>query len=330
MTNQDPIASLLRATGRRPAAPPERSARVREATRLAWNAEIVRRRRSRRLTFALALAASVVLVVWTVRALRGTTSSMAPPRVVEVDRVANGVWAEHGWFPGLAKRWDLQARARVAPGATIRTSADGRAALHLLMHGPHGHALRLDHATSLRILSDRAFLLERGAVYVDSGTTVGSVRIETALGTIEDVGTQFEVRLNEGGLTVRVREGEVKVGAGSVSLRAAAGHAVTVDRAGRLARAAAAPEAGWAWTETVAPPFPIEGRSLADFLTWAARERGTRVRYLGAGLAQRATGVRLHGSVEGMTLDQAVASVAVTSGLVHRWQAGELVVREAP
>jgi len=326
MTNQDPIASLLRATGRRPAAPPERSARVREAARLAWNAEIVRRRRSRRLTFALALAASVVLAVWTVRALRATTSSMAPPHVVEVDRVVNGVWAEHGGFPGLAKRWDLQARARVDPGVTIRTSADGRAALHLLMHG---HALRLDHATSLRILSDRAFLLERGAVYVDSGTTVGSVRIETALGTIEDVGTQFEVRLNDGGLTVQVREGEVKVGAGSASLQAAAGQAATVDRGGRLARAAAPSDTGWAWTETVAPPFPIEGRSLADFLTWAARERGARVRYLDPGLAQRATGVLLHGSLEGMTLDQAVASVAETSGLVHRWQAGELIVREA-
>ena len=329
MTNQDPIASLLRATGRRPAAPPERSARVREAARLAWNAEIVRRRRSRRFTFALALAASVVLAVWTVRALRGTTSSLAPPNVVEVDRVVNGVWAEHGWFPGLTKRWHLQARARVAPGATIRTSADGRAALHLLMHGQHGHALRLDHATSLRILSDRAFLLERGAVYVDSGTTVGSVRIETALGTIEHVGTQFEVRLNDGGLTVQVREGEVKVGAGSASLQAAAGQAVTVDRAGRLARAAAPSDSGWAWTETVAPAFPIEGRSLADFLTWAARERGAQVRFLDPGLAERARAAVLHGSVEGMTLDQAVASVAVTSGLVHRWRAGELIVKEA-
>jgi len=330
MTGDDPIASLLRATGRRPEVPAERSARLREAARTAWQAEVVRRRRRRRVVFTMALAATLVLAVWTVRALLETTSSTAPRSVVEMDRVVNGVWAEHGRFPGLRRQWDLRASAGVAPGCTIRTAAEGRAALHLLTHGQHGHALRLDHATSLRILSDRAFLLERGAVYVDSGTTAGSVRIETALGTIEDVGTQFEVRLSDGGLTVQVREGEVKVGAGSASLQAAAGQAVTVDRGGRLARAAAPSDSGWAWTETVAPAFPIEGRSLADFLTWAARERGAQVRFLDPGLAERARAAVLHGSVEGMTLDQAVASVAVTSGLVHRWRAGELVVRETP
>ena len=329
MTGDDPIASLLRATGRRPAVPAARSARVREAARTVWQAEVARRLRSRRLALALALAATVLLAIWGVRTLRGPTSSMAASNVVEVDRVVSTVWAEHGRFPGLRRRWDLQAHARIDPGCTIRTAEDGRAALHLLM-GPH--VLRLDHATVLRILSDRVFVLERGAVYVDSGTAgthAGSIHIETARGTVEDVGTQFEVRLSGDALTVRVREGQVAVDTGAGSARAAAGQALTVDGAGRISPSLDR-GGGWEWMETVAPPFLIEGRALADFLAWAARERGARVRYLDAGLAARARGIVLHGSVEGMELDRAVASVALTSGLIHRWQDGELVVSEAP
>lgn len=327
MTDQDPIASLLRATGRRPAVPAERSARVREAARAAWQGEVVRRRRSRRLAGALMLAAAVLLAAWTVRALRGPMVSMAAPNVVGVDRVVNGAWAEYGWFPGLRRRWDLRTTPRTPSGSTIHTATNGRAAMHLLRQR---HALRLDHDTSLRIVSDKEFILERGAVYVDSGRGEGSIRIETARGTVEDVGTQFEVRLSDDeALTVRVREGRVSVATAAASVRAAAGQTIAVDRAGRISRATD-PHTGWEWTETVAPPFLIEGRSLADFLNWAARERGARVRYVDPALAARATGIVLHGSVEGMTLDQAVASVAVTSGLVHRWQAGELVVREVP
>jgi ferric-dicitrate binding protein FerR (iron transport regulator) len=241
-----------------------------------------------------------------------------------VERVVHAAWAEHG-SPVV-----LHAGREVGAGSTVRTSADGRAALR----APTGHGLRLDHDTSLRVLSDRGFLLERGAVYVDSGPprvpAPPPIRIATARAAIDEVGTQFEARLAEGALTVRVREGQVQVGAGSASLRAFAGQSVTVDRSGRLTRAGALPDGGWEWTEHVAPPFPIEGRSLADFLTWAARERGARVRYLDRSLAERAPGIVLHGSVEGMTLDQAVASVTTTSGLVHRWEGKELVVREAP
>jgi len=300
---EDPIGSLLRATGRRVAVPEERSARVREAARVAWQREVGRRRRRRRIAGGLALAAAVLVAVWVARSFRSPHVPLAAaPLVVERS-------------DGLT---ELQ-------GSTLRTGADGRAALR----ARGGQALRLDHDTTLRILSDRSFRLERGAVYVDVLPGAAPLRIETPRAVVEERGTQFQVRLSGGDLAVRVREGAVAVTAGSASVLAAAGQAVTVDGGGRIARTADA-AAGWEWTEAIAPPFLLEGRSLADFLAWAARERGARVRFLDPALAGRAPGIVLHGSIDGMTLDQAVASVTATSGLVHRWDRGELVVGAAP
>lgn len=327
MTDQDPIASLLRATGKRPAVSAERSARVREVVRTAWQGEVVRRRRRRWVAAGLAAVATILIAVLAVRSLRGATVSMAPPAVAEVERVVNGAWAESGWFPGLRRRWDLQTSPVAPSGCTIHTAADGRAALRLRMHP---HVLRLDHDTMLRIVSYKEFFLERGAVYVDSGAiATEGICITTANGTITDVGTQFEVRLAGDVLSVRVREGRVSVETETGSVQAAASQDLTVDRWGKIVRISD-PGSGWEWTETVRPPFSIDGRSLADFLAWAARERGARVRFLDPRLAGRAPAIVLHGSVEGMTLDQAVASVTATSGLLHRWEGGELVVGEAP
>ncbi|HET9299567.1 MAG TPA: hypothetical protein VFO11_06450, partial [Candidatus Polarisedimenticolaceae bacterium] len=60
MTDQDPIASLLRATGKRPAVSAERSARVREVVRTAWQGEVVRRRRRRWVAAGLAAVATIL------------------------------------------------------------------------------------------------------------------------------------------------------------------------------------------------------------------------------------------------------------------------------
>ncbi len=56
----------------------------------------------------------------------------------------------------------------------------------------------------------------------------------------------------------------------------------------------------WAWVASVTPPFEIEGRSVAEFLAWAARETGREVAYTTPAAAQRAQGIVLRGSVSGL------------------------------
>jgi hypothetical protein len=81
---------------------------------------------------------------------------------------------------------------------------------------------------------------------------------------------------------------------------------------------------------SVAPPIPLEGSALADFLSRLAREQGWSVTYGDAVAAGEAKRTILHGSVAGLTPTEAVAVAIRTSGLTHRVDRGELIVERQP
>jgi hypothetical protein len=82
--------------------------------------------------------------------------------------------------------------------------------------------------------------------------------------------------------------------------------------------------AAWDWIASVVPMLDIEGRTLGEFLQWIARERDLRVEFASASLAQSAPSIRLSGSIEGMTLEQALVSVLATCRLDCRIANGVL------
>jgi ferric-dicitrate binding protein FerR (iron transport regulator) len=235
------------------------------------------------------------------------------PSGVRVERVTNVAQLPLGWT--------------VPRGGAVATGPDGRVALR----APTGHSLRLDVGTTLRVLAGAEFVLEQGAVYVDSGAGQASpgavVRIHTPYGSVEDRGTQFEARLDGGSLTLRVREGVVSVSRDGERLVTNAGQSLRVGAAGTVDRADdPGPGEGWSWVEAIAPMMEIEGRPLLDFLNWSARERGVRLRFEDDRLAEKAPKIVLKGSIAGMTLEQALTSVLPTCGMTHRWEPGALVV----
>ncbi|HZN54576.1 MAG TPA: FecR family protein [Candidatus Polarisedimenticolaceae bacterium] len=320
--SDDPIGALLQATGRRPAIPREREARLREAARAEWQAVLARRRRLT-MVWALSAAAVVALAVLGLRELRAPAPSV--PLALTLEKVAGTAWIE-----SAGSREPLDARSTLAAGCTLLTEARGGVSLR----DAAGRSVRLDRETALGVTDAASYALKRGAIYVDSGgappAAAPPIRIETPHGTLEDVGTQFQARLDGGRLLVRVREGQVRLRGRHRPATAAAGRVIVADGTKVLVADDPQGSEGWDWAEAAVPMMAIEGRPLADFLAWAARERGVRVRYAGPDLSRKAPSIVLRGSVEGMTLDQAVASVMATSGLTYRWEAGELVVGEAP
>ena len=177
--------------------------------------------------------------------------------------------------------------------------------------------------------------LEEGVLYVDSGSEVAAmpgVSVRTPLGLVHEMGTQFEVAVEQESLRVRVRRGAVSLEAEDGSWDAAGGMELTLERDGELERRELSihgPE--WDWVQEVAPTFPLEGQTLDEFLAWVSRETGRSTRLADGELARESERIVLHGSVEGLTPTQAVEAVLPTCGLVFRWTEETLdVSRQTP
>jgi ferric-dicitrate binding protein FerR (iron transport regulator) len=322
---QDTVARLLRLAGPRPEVSEERARRVKAAVRLRWQGELqTRRRRSRWWFGALAAAAGflVALGLAMQRARIPTPPGPALP-VAFVDVVAGT-----GGLIAPARGGTLRVAAGdpVPARSSVSTGADGRIALRLA----DGISIRMDHATRLGIESARDVVLERGAVYVDKAPGGTPFQVRTGLGVLRDIGTQFEARVGDGVLRLRVREGVVILDRDAGAETAEAGIELTAEAGRRaLRRQIAVDGLGWGWTATVAPAFAIEGRRLPEFLRWASRETGWRLRFESAEVEESMRDVVLHGSVRGLGPEEALATVLPTCGLAFRIQEGTLHVNRA-
>ncbi|MCZ6507998.1 MAG: FecR domain-containing protein [Acidobacteria bacterium] len=324
---EEEIRHLLRASGPREEIPTGDLEAIRNEARRAWRsmASPEHRAAESRDLRVVALAASLILALaggwyWSARGLPGAAT---------VEFVRGEVRIE-GDVSGSGE----VVAGRVLPvGALIETAqatgaVPGRLALRLA-----SGQLRLDAGTRLRLESADRILLERGAIYFDSGPGArpmsGAIEVVTAYGTIHDIGTQFDVRLAASGmaLTVRVREGAVALESGAQVRSANRGEALEVSTDGSIALTRiAVDDESWAWAQASAPPFEIEGATLAEFLEWASRETGWAVRYADPALAESARSIGLSGTIEGLTAAEAVSVVLPGSGLAYEIAAGTLQV----
>ncbi len=319
----DALARLLRLAGPRPATPQERADRVHTAVRKRWLAGIQSRARLR--WYAWAFASAAVLVAAASATLRRSGPVPAAAGPVASLEAQSGAGAEV-LGPRAARATPLALGQAIVADSEVRTGADGRAALRLA----RGASLRMDLGTRVRLLTSSELRLDRGAVYVDRVPRTDRglpLRVHTPFGVAQDLDTQFEVRIVENALRLRVREGQVVLRRGALSELALAGSELTAHAAGGLDRRPVAvdgPE--WGWAITIAPSFEIEGQSLDRFLDWVSRESGWRLRFASADTPRAAPVIVLHGSVRGLTPTEALAAVLPTCRLTHRVSEGTLVI----
>lgn len=317
------VAALLRAVGARPAASTQAMAEVRAAAEAEWRASVAARQRRRRVT-GWAAAASITVAalgVWLVRPLVQTE----PQVVASLTRVVGGVEQNRGdgrWTP-------LGSAGPIESGTQLRTATDGRAALQL----SNGVVLRLDARTLVAFEDTTHAQLSQGAVYVDSGSTPGAAsprfELDTPAGRVAHLGTQYEARIVDGSVRVGVREGRVRLSRAGGDIVGSAGESLTI-QGDRVVRAPLAPTAAdWSWVADVTPPFSIEGRSVEDFLVWAARETGRTIVYASSDAARQARSVTLSGTVEALTPDEAVQAVLSTTSLQPQLGAEHIRVEAA-
>jgi ferric-dicitrate binding protein FerR (iron transport regulator) len=318
----DRIAALIRLAGARPTAPADRTARVKQGVLDHWQETLGRR--SHRRWIAAGVAAAAVLAVGIGLGLRREPVTIAGPPAAEVEAAVGTVLLT---VPGGETSSVLRPGDPVPPDGELESDSLGRAAVRMAS----GHSVRLDVDTQVRVVSGGALALERGAVYIDSGAGAGRspspLEVSTPFGVLSDVGTQFEARLVDEALLVRVREGKVVVDGRAGALEVSVGDELELAEGRPPIRRSIAPFGpSWSWAVSLAPSMSIEGRSLEDFLGWVSRESGWTLRFADSELARSAADIVLNGSIEGLSLDDALASVLPTCRMTHRIGDGTLTI----
>lgn len=315
------IENALRAAGRRPPPSEEATQRAYQTAREEWQRVVRRQTRGRRwLGMTGLLAASVLAVALIIAFWPAAPGPRIVAEVVRTQGVSN--------YRGRGHTTEVvRVRDAVPPGAVIETAPQGRLALRLTA----GHSLRLDHATRIVAVSPREFRLEYGRIYVDSGDAAAgeSVRIDTTLAAISDIGTQFQVSSSSAALRVQVRDGAVTLSGAEANSAVAVATGefaeLTADR--RLTRGATDTfGTEWAWVAAAAPELDARERRLDRILAWVCRELGFRLRYADARTREMAVEVRLDGSLEGLSPQESLEVLQRVTNFSYRQNAGVLTL----
>ncbi len=328
---KDEIGKLIRLAGRRKAVSVERTARVRSAVREHWQAEVKARRQARlRFRWGMAALASAALIVVAI-GLSGFWSDDGRPVAdgapILVETLTGSAWTRvTDAVP--ARTVVLEAGTELPFGSELVTGDDGRVSIRL----ETGHTVRLDTDGVLRLVDSRTFLLEQGAVFVDSGssaTSVDPIWIRTPIGTVHELGTQYEVRLTADSVRVRVREGAVILRHKNVAHQVGVASELILESDGSVTLREIpiwGPE--WTWVGSIAPMLDLEGVKAVTFLEWIAREQGLTLVFADDSVLRQARKIELGGSIQGLTLDQALEVVLPTCRLTHRVDDGALIVEK--
>jgi ferric-dicitrate binding protein FerR (iron transport regulator) len=302
----DVTIQLLRLAGERSSAPAPRAARVRAAVHAEWKTAARRRAARRRgLIVSASLAAAVALVIGS--SFVGRELAVTPGEAVASVEKIDG---------------PVAVNETVRTGEWIETGPEARIALRFR----DGTSVRLDAGSRARPLSSGSVELSAGAVYVDTGRESGRFEVRTPLATARDLGTQFEVRVLDRSVRLRVRTGVVELADRARSVTGREGTEITWSEAGAVSRPFAPHGPAWDWATQLSPPLTLDGVTLADFLGQLAREQGWTLTYVDDALAREAGAIVLHGSVAGLSADDALDVAMRTSGLGHRLEEGELIV----
>lgn len=319
--HEDDIERVLIAAGPRAKPPAEIERELRETLRIEWRA-VVAQQRSRRRRTMLALAASVAAAA--VGAWLVTPNFTAPAAAVGTIALAHGELLVKS---GRLSRWKPAAGGQlVSTGQILATGPASRGAIALA----GGISARLDEATEVRLAAADRLVIGRGAVYVDAGADsvrAAPLEIVTPAGSIRHLGTQYEVRVLNDGVRLRVREGRVLWESDVGTATGQAGEQLVVGPGGRVERGHIAPfSEDWGWTIAAAPAIELEGMLLPDFLAWVARELGCRIEFSTPEVERGAQTVVLHGSATGLRPAQALEAVFATTRMQATVLDGRILV----
>ena len=314
--DEDPLGlSLERGLQREPLTD-EALGRIRASVEAEFQALAHRARRLQVVRWTALAAALAILVVG--GALRLRSAPHTPLLAGTIERVDSGA---------LSVRLGLFQSHAASSGELLHTGERWVATGSVVITLASGGTLRMAPGTSIEATRPNQMELFAGRAYLDFAPGTAAFALDTPLGSIEHVGTQFEAAIVEDNLRVRVREGTVRVFGASSTVTAEKGTELSIPPTGAIVRRPIptyGPE--WAWVDALAPDYDIENKPLIDFLSWVGRETGRRVDFADEHVRAVARETLLHGSVQGLKPLDALDRVLSTTSLRFELQGDSIRV----
>lgn len=282
VASDEALEQLLRRATPRPMPSPADEATVRQAVRTEWQ-NVSSRHQSRRRLVSFAIAASVLISVFAVFNLFRMPDVEAV-QVASIEKSFGSVYLL-GESSELRETRDLSS---VVSGQTIVTGS--KAGIGLVWG--NGGSMRMDENTRVEFVNDETVYLKFGRIYFDSSppALIAGIRagdraefvVQTDLGEVAHVGTQFMTGVNAGTLTVSVREGQVAVEGEYHRQVASSGEQLTLSGRQRPALLSISRSGeSWEWVSRTSPSANVDGKTLHEFLLWACRELGLEIEWQG-------------------------------------------------
>lgn len=316
----DRLVNLIAKAGPRRQPPAVLEEEVRTAAHAAWQDSLHRERRQRRQRLTAGWLAAAVVIIGAGIGWRFGVPSAAPVAIVlgELEFSQGDVRLQSAHVANSG------AQTHFYVGDEISTGSTGGARLTL----PNDLQVRLASNTRVRGSAIDQLVLVAGGLYVDSGARHAALSISTPYGAVSHVGTRYQLQATRDQLTIRVRDGAVRLTTvqGNTQQLSAQGQ-LQVSASGQIQRSTVTPYGDeWAWVDALAPHFNIENRSLDELLNWAATETGRIVSYADEATQALAKHTVLHGASDTFTPAQAIEVIPPTADFTARWTAERLLV----
>lgn len=326
--NDVALEQLLSHASVRPVPDSPDEAAVRDAVHTEW-LKVSAGRRSRRHVRNFAIAASVLLVVF---------SAFGLFRMPAVDIVpVASIQKSFGTIYLLGERSVLQRTENLATVHTGQTIVTGEGA-GMALAWSNGGSVRLDQNTKVEFQDDKSIFLHSGQIYFDSQpaeliagrdrSDVEAFTVVTDQGSVMHRGTQFMAHVETDALTVSVREGKVSVDGRFFEQVASRGEQVVFSGSQRPTVLDINEYGGqWNWIAKTSPPIDVDGKSVLVLLEWVCRELGLELEFVGDTVEQAVRAKLLIGRVDAKP-DAALRMYMATTAFEWRIEQGVMYVSD--
>ncbi|MDZ7924454.1 MAG: FecR family protein [Marinagarivorans sp.] len=215
-------------------------------------------------------------------------------------------------------------------GAHLTTQNDGLVAIQLT----DNTKITLAKNTEIIVANAGLIRLVQGRIYVDSPDANTSIIVATPLGEIVDIGTQYEVNVTPTSLGVAMREGVTKITLAGKTLYGRVadglGDAITVDTHLNVTKdKIATADDYWLWTQPAVADFNLHNATAHDLLHWASRVTGKKIIYASPQVQRTAEQTHLSGGyLAAQSISQVLPVLFKTTSLQVVEQREALVVSE--